>query len=697
MGLGQYLFGLVLTVAALVPLGLGAVRLRSRCLPGWDGAPARVAEAIAFAALLLLALELVGVLGLLTRAGVVAGCALTGAIAWAAASRVASADRGRPRRSPPRPLERAVAACGVAAVGAAWFGWVIYAYRHGMQTPDTLWYHLPFAARFAQTGSILHLYYTDSDPVVVFYSANAELFHTLGIVLFRSDLLSPAINLAWAALALAAAWAIGRPTGREPHCLLGCAIVLATPGLVDTQPGGGYNDAVCIALLLAAGAMLVNGGARLPASAFAAAAAGLALGTKFTMIVPTLMLAVVGVALARRGERRREAAVWVAGLLLLGGYWYVRNLAIVGNPLPSLVVHLGPLSLPSPHVATPSFTVGQYLTNFHVWRLFYLSGFRRALGPVWWAILALAAIGCGAALVAGGALRRGLAVVSIFAAVSFLVTPQFLGLPGIPLFFFANVRYIAPALALALMLVPLHQLFRRSAFATALLAGLALMLVITLLDGAIWPTGIGSQPFSAPVRGTAAIGGALLAAGLLLADLAWRALPRGRLGARAWATAIAAVVAVVVVGGWRTANSYAHRRYAATAHIPEIYAWAQTVHHQRIGIVGLTEQYPLYGRDSSNYVQYVGEPEPHHGFAQIASCRQWRVQVDRGHYGWLVLVPPGFPLGSRYTVAPQLAWTVPSPVATEVISEHAVAGVASEIGVLVRISGQLDPDHCPRA
>ena len=53
-----------------------------------------------------------------------------------------------------------------------------------------------------------------------------------------------------------------------------------------------------------------------------------------------------------------------------------------------------------------------------------------------------------------------------------------------------------------------------------------------------------------------------------------------------------------------------HRRYARTLPLPRIYAWARTVHHARIGVVGFDLQYPLSHTDDSNYGQYIGAPEP---------------------------------------------------------------------------------------
>ena len=200
----------------------------------------------------------------------------------------------------------------------------------GMLTPDTLWYHLPQAARFVQTGSILHLQYFDRDPVTVFFPANAELFHALGLMFFRSDLLSPAVNLAWAALALMAAWAIGRPFARGPHCLIAVLLLLATPALVDTQPGGAYNDTACIALVLSAAALLVNGGTSAGPATLAAMAAGLALGIKFTMIAPALALGAGVVAVTARGARWRTLARWAAALIVL----------LFMGPIPAIVAGL---------------------------------------------------------------------------------------------------------------------------------------------------------------------------------------------------------------------------------------------------------------------------------------------------------------------------------------------------------------------
>ncbi len=706
MSFGRFALGLLLLAVTLGPIIAGSVKLRAGALPGWSGSPARVAEATVFLGLLVCALEIAGIVSAFNLVGVILACALVAAVAWAVAGRI--------RRTPPPDAglaaaggsPRATAAgsvVAVAIVAAPWLGWVVFAYGHGMETVDTLWYHLPFAARFVQTGSIVHLHYVDSQAVTVFYPANSELFHALGLLLFGTDVLSPAINLGWAALALVAAWSIGRRYGRGPHCLMAVLLVLGTPGLVLTQPGGAYNDVVDVALLLCSAALLVNGGTRAQTCAIAAVAAGLALGTKYTMIVPVVGLGAGVTVISPRAVRARNALIWLAGLIALGGFWYVRNAVAVGNPLPSLSIHIGPLSLPSPGGNSPTFTVAQYLTDGRVWSTYYLPGLRQSLGLAWPGLVALAAFGAAASLAHGGdRMRRALGAVGLLSLIAFLFTPQFLGGPGSPVFFAVNVRYVAAALAVGLVLVPIVPSLRTARAAAGWMILTLLILIATELDPGVWPTGIGVNALSAPLRGDAALAGAGLAIGAGAVALVWLRLSRrrsltrrGRAVPGSWAVACALLtVLAVVFGGWWVANRYADRRYLDTPVAPAAYRWARALHNARIGIVGITTQYPFYGTDSSNHVQYVGERRPHGGFGPIDDCRGWREAVNRGRYRWLVLAPLAFPSNVFIRVAPEVGWTEPSREAHEVLREVA-AGPGADTIVVMRISGRLDPNRCP--
>ena len=108
-----------------------------------------------------------------------------------------------------------IAVAVTAAVAAEWTGPTLQAYDVGIRTFDSVWYHLPWAASFAQTGHITPLRFTDIEYLTAFYPATSEMLHGLGIVLFRHDTLSPVLNLIWALLALFTAWCVGRARGER--------------------------------------------------------------------------------------------------------------------------------------------------------------------------------------------------------------------------------------------------------------------------------------------------------------------------------------------------------------------------------------------------------------------------------------------------------------------------------------------------
>ena len=496
----------------------------------------------------------------------------------------------------------------VSVVAADWFTRTVDALHHGMTSTDTLWYHMPFAARFVQQGSITPLHFVDSEAVTVFFPASSELVHALGIVFMGNDLLSPLINLGWAALALLAGWCIGRPYGVAPVTICGVAALLVTPGLVATQPGGAYDDIVGLALLLSCAALLVTAAQgvqsnRLAGQAIAALAAGLAMGTKFTFVAPVGALTVGIWVLARRGRRWTETGVWLLLVIVTGGFWYLRNLIIVGSPLPSLHVKLGPVSLPSPHVATPTSTVSHFLLKGSAWHHYLFPGLRLSFGPVWWAVLGLSALGLILGAATGpGRMARMLAWVGIVSGAAFLVTPQYLVVLGAPVFFVDNVRYGDPAVLLGLVLLPLVPLLRGRRPSWGLLAAYGGIVVLTQLDGTIWPTTILSQRFGFPIGGVDSLVGLLCGVAVLVVGVGlW--LARGdrgrskqgahsdrgsRSGRRPPVVAVAAVAAVtiaVLAAGFVLQRFYLDHRYANADN--SVLAKTLQISNARIAVAGL--------------------------------------------------------------------------------------------------------------
>jgi hypothetical protein len=717
--LGQYALGILLLAAVIVPLALGARAIRMRLLPGWNGTPAAVADAVIALSLGIAVAELLGLVGAFARIPVVLGCAAAGAGAWLLARRRAPEEAASPRDSlkpampqrgaggaspqdslkpampqrgaggaSPRMASTGVAIGAIAIVTAEWVTRVAQALDRGMNTIDTLWYHLPVAARFAHEGSITGLHFVDSDPVTAFYPASSTLLHGIGMLAFRSDVASPFLNLAWLALAFAAAWAIGRPRGLGPAAVVAVALVLGSPAFVATQPGGAYNDISVLALFLAAIALIVNGAGDRRALVIAGMAIGLGVGMKYTMLAPAAALTVGIVALAPRGERVRVAVTWLIPVVALGVFWYLRNLIAVGNPLPSLDLPL----LPSPPSGTPTFTVAQYLTDGDVWRDTFLPGLEKAFGPAWWALIGLAAVGLLASLASGRSrVEKMLGLVGIAAAVAFVVTPQFLGIEGNPIFFPFNLRYASPSLALGLVLLALLPPLARPERRPLVLGLLAALLLVTQLDPALWPTDLRDERFAEPVRGMAPLAGIAVAALFLAGAGAVYALRRSTVSRQVLAGALAGVAVLGLAAGWVVQRAYMKDRYVDLYPAANIYNWARETSDARIATVGLFLQYPLYGEDLSNTVQYVGRRGPHGAFSVIDDCAEWRRTLNDGRYRYVVTAPAGFPDKLDPGEAPEARWTRSDPAATELLRD---ARLGYGEAILFRLDGPLDPAGC---
>ena len=151
-----------------------------------------------------------------------------------------------------------------------------------------------------------------------------------------------------------------------------------------------------------------------------------------------------------------------------------------------------------------------------------------------------------------------------------------------------------------------------------------------------------------------------------------------------------AALTVVVALGYVVQRSYLARRYSTSAQaLPYggaprqeydlIYSFARQVSHVRIRRVGFAAQYPLFGRDLSNHVQYVGHRGPHGAFDRVQSCEEWRRLLNEGRYDYVVTF--GDDPGVRNTPV-EAEWTRTDPAATLVEQVGAAA--------VFRLDGELD-------
>ena len=524
MTTSQYLLGVAELVVIAAALGLGAYYLRALLAPAWTGALARLAELVIGLSMLIVIAELLGVFKLLEEVPLVLASIAAGVgVALWARGRGAHAEPESPAVKPT--LVMFLVAVGIAGVVVAhWSEPTWEAIDLGMYYQDTTWYHMSFSGRFAQTGEVGPLHFTDPLKLVAwFYPQNNELLHGIGIVLMDTDLLSPLVNLGFLAACLLAAWCIGRPYAVGAVTVAAAAVLLDSEMLVGSQAGNAPNDIAGVFFLLAVIAFLVNGAAtaraapqlagagagKRPASGraedqaadfdpkadpehpqegvvedvpvagdprvlagigggplfLAGLAAGLGIGTKITLLAALGVLTIGLAILAGRRHWPRAMGIWLGGMVITAGFWYGRNIWHAVNPFPQ-IDKAGPINLPGPDQGgfypRQPHKLSEYYNDVGVWKQFFFPVLEERLGPMWPLILVAAVAALAGALIWGGSrLMRLLALTGIVAGIAYVFTPLTAsGGLGEPTGFDANLRYVSPALIIAFVLAPLIPALR---------------------------------------------------------------------------------------------------------------------------------------------------------------------------------------------------------------------------------------------
>ena len=713
----SYIGGCLAAIGIVAALGLGGYWLRRWIVPEFSGALARLADVTLAVALLIVSLELLGTLSVLRLGWVIVVTIAIGLLAaligWHKAP-----EKGQEVPAPKLGTVALVIAVAVASFTMAeWTFPSQLSLDQGMFGGDTTWYHMPFAATIAQEHSTVHLHFTDPLRLAAwYYPQSSELVHAAAIVLFKSDWLSPLINLFWLAIALLGAWCVGRPYKVGPATLVAAAIVLDAGVMIETQPGEGRNDIMGIAFLIAFAAFLINGHQRRAPKegavqdepetdaplldkgplVMAGIAAGLAGSVKYTFLIPVAAIAIGVVIFSGRG--RRLTTAWVMGLsmFVVGGYWYVRAaIKSGGNPIP--ITKFGPLNLPTPDQMPldprPRFAVAHYLTEPTIYRRWFFPRLDDAFGPLWPLILIIAvAAAIFIAVRSRNKILRVIAVAALATAFVYVFTPlTAAGQEGSPTGFFTNTRYLVPGLVLALALLPIARPLRapeKRAWQTLLF--LTGVYAITVLTTPRWYPGF--------IFGTIFI---VLALVWVPAALGL-GRGRGRVSRPIVGAAIALVLLLAVTLGRAQQVQYADHHYTKTTLFlgeggpQRAYAFAQRQHDARIGIAGSSEiifgQYGFYGNDASNRVNFVGVPGPNGSYRLATSCRAFKREVNAGNYDYLII--------SKFTQDSELAeywyplyaWVKDDPALKLLIAEEEIV---PQPDYVFRVDGELSADTCP--
>jgi hypothetical protein len=236
-------------------------------------------------------------------------------------------------------------------------------------------------------------------------------------------------------------------------------------------------------------------------------------------------------------------------------------------------------------------------------------------------------------------------LVGLATALAWLIAPTSASGPdGMPRGFESGLRYLAPALVLGVALLPAAPQLRR------------------------WLQGIGGWSRFVPHSG--------------------RKLDHPALASSRVALGIAAAAVLLAVAvGYPLQRHYLHDRYSdptfSAPGLDAAFAWADDISGARIATTS-TRQYPLFGTDLSNRVQFVGEERPHGGFEAPGDCRRWREELNAGHYDYVIATRDRLEAG-KPPFPPQASWTE-GPWAKVILRKPPT--------VVFELTGPLDPSSC---
>ena len=236
--------------------------LRRSYLPELEGPSTLLAELVVIIAIIVIISEMLGTVGLFKLLPVLFGFVGAGLVASTVARRRGSGSNqyhsyadGQIATS--SRLVASVAALTVAAVAADWITRTLDSLRYGMSAPDTLWYHMPVAALFAQTDQLsrcstlmaAHLLLRSVDHGASSWARDSGDGQRHALAHHES----------WLACVGVVRWMVHRPPLRACAGHSHGVESLATPEFVFLNAGEALNDVAGVSLLLAGIAILING------------------------------------------------------------------------------------------------------------------------------------------------------------------------------------------------------------------------------------------------------------------------------------------------------------------------------------------------------------------------------------------------------------------------------------------------------
>lgn len=316
-----------------------------------------LAAFVAYVSLIVLILTALGAVGKLTLGNYVAAVfVLAAGVLMAAGRFVWPAALAFVRRAaqPFQPINlwRSAAVILIAAVLGIW---LVRLAASPIWDYDAIAYHLPFTAKFLQTGSIAAPPFGPLSGPIGYYPANLEVLSANVLAFGLPDSYLNAANLIFALFLVVAIWLIGRELAVPRTISVLAALAFVTVPVLFRQIGTTKIDIPFTFLFAALVFFLIRYLKRQYISdlVFFSAAAGLFVGMRYLgvpyLMVPAFAVFVSLIVQFVRPASRRQAlthlVVFFVITAALGGFWYFRNLALTGNPVFPTPVRVGGFTL----------------------------------------------------------------------------------------------------------------------------------------------------------------------------------------------------------------------------------------------------------------------------------------------------------------------------------------------------------------
>jgi hypothetical protein len=312
------------------------------------GLDTTLATALLYWVACLLGLEALGTVGALAVGPMLAFGLIVGATGWGLRWFRIGAERDARPRAMSEPLSwDAVVALALVLSAALVLG--TRSLLLGVKVvSDGPIYHLYFAARWWKAGRVFLIASPFGESAATYFPANGDLWFAWLMTSWGSDRLAKVGQAPFLLLAGLAAYATARALGtsRSAGVVATCWFLSSTPLLIFTfEPN---VDTIFVAAYLMAAYFFLRAsrsGGDTAGWFLGSLAAGAALGTKAVGIVfvPPLIgiaLMVVLVQPVPKRTRFNRAVVIVVAPLISGGFWYIRNAVLTGNPLYPLTLRL---------------------------------------------------------------------------------------------------------------------------------------------------------------------------------------------------------------------------------------------------------------------------------------------------------------------------------------------------------------------